>query len=230
MNNLFLYLLCKSIVVLPCALGHTLNGMEVQGTALATISQQTPEVNVSIEEGKASTALSVELKKHIGDGNILELSQLFKQDANEINQTDTAQCTHQLLHALNYTHEQVNLQQDRIATKKCARCCPRYRTVVFPAAVTAFSVVNLTLSILSYCQLQQTPTSIDAASLSINVIGSVIPGIIFGGYETIKYLQNAWHDADQKEKVRRLKTSQLFLEMRHKAALKNNSCTADSHN
>lgn len=164
--------------------------------------------------------LTPELVKHIQAGNVADIHEILTMQTEDENDVarDTAKRM-QLIQALEYAKEELDIQQKQRAKKKCDNCFARYKPVIVPSILVAYSVVNITLSVLSYCQLQHPPSNIDIASLSFNIIGSVFPGIAYTGYEAIKHVRSGLHDIHQKDKVARLKKSQVVLQLMHEAAV-----------
>ncbi len=201
--NTFLYRALLVFILVP----HLTDAMELQTTL-----RQSP---IDLEAGRHNTtALSPELVKHIQDGNVVPINDYFTEQTEHTRDfgLDAAK-RNQLIKALEYANAELAREQGQRAKKKCDNCFARYKSVIFPTVLVAYSVVNITLSVLSYCRMQQPPSSIDIASLSINIIGSALPGIAFSGYEAIKHLRRGLQDTHQRERIDRVQKSHVVLQL-----------------
>lgn len=169
---------------------------------------------------QASAILSNEVTCCIRSGDVITLHSTFSRP-NQL-PDDLVKHNTLLLSALEYTNNEIAvLEGDMPDVVAKPRCCSRYRFTLLPTVVIAYSIANITISALSY-NLIEHPTGVDIASLSLNVAGSALTGIIFSSYEVIKHMRAAWHNTEQKELIRQLKISQIYLNLAHE---KNNKST-----
>lgn len=160
------------------------------------------------------TNLNPELIKYIRTGDIVELQQVFSDKKTVLYKSCSVDKAHSnvLLAALEFTEKEIESCCKPIPTYK--KCFQRYKSVILPTTLVGYSIVNITLSVLSYSQITN-PNSIDIASLSLNVVGSALPGILFSGYEAIKYLRGGIQDRQTKEQIKTLRASRIFLQALH---------------
>lgn len=155
--------------------------------------------------------LTPEVIKYIRTGDIVELQKVFP-DHKVLCENSSVNKAHSnvLLAALEFTEKEIESCCKPLPTYK--KCFQRYKSVILPTTLVAYSIVNITLSVLSYSQITN-PNNIDIASLSLNVVGSALPGIFFSGYEAIKYLRAGIQDRETKQQIKTLRASRIFLEV-----------------